>query len=52
MELLKILVNGSIDDIAKICKKIGVDITNNDGSYKRVDEVFNELSKVWNNLRR
>lgn len=52
MNVLKILSNGSIDDVRKMCEKIGVNITNNDGSYKTIDKVFNELSKVWNSLKR
>lgn len=52
MELLKILANGSINDVEKLCRKIGVNIKNNDGSYKTVDQVFNELSIVWNKLKR
>ena len=50
--LLKFLANGSIDDVEKICKKFGINIKNNDGSYKTIDIVFNELSKVYSNLKR
>lgn len=50
--LLKILANGSIDDLAKICKKIGVDIVNNDGSYKTIDKVFNELTEIYSALKK
>lgn len=50
--LLKFLANASINDVDKVCKKIGVNITNNDGSYKTIEEVFNELSNVYNNLKR
>ena len=48
MELLKTLSVSSIDDVKKAFKKVGVDITNSDGSYKTIDEVLSELSKVWN----
>lgn len=50
--LLKILANGSIDDVEKVCKKIGVNIKNNDGDYKTIDVVFNELSKIYDSLKR
>lgn len=52
MNLLKVLSNGSIDDVANICKMLGVNITNNDGSYKTVDIVFNELSAAWNKMKK
>lgn len=49
MDLSKILTNGSIDDVKRVCMEVGVDIMNNDGSYKTIYEVFNELFEVWNN---
>lgn len=49
MELFKTLSKGSIDDVKKECEKIGVSILNEDGSYKTIYEVFNELHKVWDN---
>ena len=52
MNMLSILANSSIDDVERLCKKLGVNITNDDGSYKTVDKVFDELSKVWNELKR
>jgi hypothetical protein len=50
--LLKILANSSIDDVEKICKKFGVSIKNNDGSYKTINVVFNELSMIYGKLKR
>lgn len=52
MNILRILANGSIDDIEKLGKKFGVNIKNDDGSYKTIDKVFNELSNVFNGLKR
>lgn len=48
MELSKVLINRSIDEVKEACEKVGVNITNSDGSYKTIDEVFSELSEVWN----
>lgn len=42
--LLKFLANSSIDDIAKIFNRVNINIANNDGSYKTIEEVFNELA--------
>ena len=50
MELLKILANGTIEDVKNICKKFGVNIVNKDGSYKTIDKVFNELSIIFKKL--
>lgn len=45
MELLfRFLANSSIDDIAKIFKRMNISIMNNDGSYKTIDTIFNELA--------
>lgn len=46
MELLKTLSSSSIDEVNELCKKVGVDIKNNDGSYKTIYEVLSELSEV------
>ena len=46
MELLRTLSNCSIDDVKKQCEQIGVNILNENGSYKTVCEVLNELSKI------
>lgn len=50
--LLRILANSSIDDVERMCKKFGVDIKNDDGSYKAINIVFYELSEVYSNLKR
>jgi hypothetical protein len=50
--LLKILASSSINDVEKICKKFGVNIKNNDGNYKTIDIVFNELSMIYGKLKK
>ena len=52
MELLRILANSSIDDVEKMCQKFGINIKSDNGDYKTIDTVFNELSNVCRAFKR
>lgn len=38
------------EQIKKILETYGVKLTNDDGTYKSVNEVFQQLSSVWHKL--
>ena len=47
MDLLKTLSNGSIENVRKSFCEVGINIVNDDGTFKTIYEVFEELSKVY-----
>jgi len=34
----------------ELCQKVGVNIKNEDGTYKCWGDILNELSRIWNKL--
>ena len=47
IDLLKKLSNGSIDNVKKSFSEVGISIINDDGTFKTINEVFYELSKIY-----
>ena len=46
--IIKELIGNKVCEVEEACKKVGVNIRDDDGNYKTTEQVLYELSKVLN----